>query len=169
MRAGTLPVLLVLGCGAEAPAQSTSIHDLPAEAGDTGYADVAHSQADASLPSVESDAQTVDAQSEGDASSMTGSEKPLSHCTPGDSNPCSPQSTCIQGCPNKPGLLGPPGGICSVPGRESCGCGVVDQPCTSPGFKCLYPSCCDYEGLCVTQEERAAICAGADAPRFACP
>jgi hypothetical protein len=30
------------------------------------------------------------------------------------------------------------------------------------------PSCCDYAGLCVTADEKAAICAGPDALRFQC-
>jgi hypothetical protein len=166
MRLHAVAILLSVGCGSEAPVESTAIHGMPADASHEGTALL---PVDGPPASVESEAQMADARSEEEASPMTSTDKPLSHCTPGDSNPCSPQSTCIQGCPNKPGLVGPPGGICSVPGRESCGCGVVDQPCTSPGFKCLYPSCCDYEGLCVTEEERAAICSGPDAPRFACP
>lgn len=98
---------------------------------------------------------------------------PLSHCIPGALAHCSSGSTCVEGCPS-PTAAGPNsgisarGGVCSVPTRESCGCGVVLQPCTTPGLTCLMPSCCDYEGLCLTPDERATICAGPDAVRFHC-
>jgi hypothetical protein len=55
-----------------------------------------------------------------------------------------------------------------VAGRETCGCGGVDQPCTTPGLDCLYPSCCDYQGLCLTPTERQAVCSGPMAAKFNC-
>lgn len=76
---------------------------------------------------------------------------------------CGQASSCITGCPSKGG-----GGLCSVAGREMCGCGIIDQPCTTPGLECLYPSCCDYQGLCLTPAERQAVCSGPLAAQFNC-
>ena len=76
---------------------------------------------------------------------------------------CGQGSSCIVGCPSKGA-----GGLCSVAGRETCGCGIIDQPCTTPGLECLYPSCCDYQGLCLTPPERQAVCAGPLAAKFNC-
>jgi hypothetical protein len=95
----------------------------------------------------------------------------LGFCLPGAAGACPSGSQCVPGCPYQPNSLRPikgPGGLCSVPGRESCGCGIVPAPCTTPGLDCLMPACCDYEGLCVTPAEKATICAGPDAVRFAC-
>lgn len=94
---------------------------------------------------------------------------PLAHCTPSQSDQCPSRSVCIEGCPfGFMSSIPSPGGLCSVPGREPCGCGADDQPCTTPGFLCLYPSCCDFLGVCVTPDEKTAICQGPDAVRFAC-
>jgi hypothetical protein len=92
------------------------------------------------------------------------------HCTPNqDGGDCPPESTCVEGCPfGSSATITSPGGVCSIPGRESCGCGVVAQPCTTPGLECLMPACCDYGGLCVTPEEKAAVCNGPDGVRFRC-
>jgi hypothetical protein len=94
---------------------------------------------------------------------------PLGSCRPGTADSCSAGSTCVAGCPmgSNP-MVTTPGGLCSAPGRETCGCGVVLSPCTTPGLACLLPSCCDFEGLCVTPSERAVICSGPDAIRFDC-
>ena len=82
----------------------------------------------------------------------------------GEGDPlCGQGSSCIGGCPLKGG-----GGLCSVAGRETCGCGIIDQPCTTPGLECLYPSCCDYQGLCLTPDERQTVCAGPLAAKFNC-
>jgi hypothetical protein len=94
---------------------------------------------------------------------------PLSHCVPGEPSRCPADSSCVAGCPyGQNASIPTAGGLCSVPGRESCGCGAVVQPCTTQGSTCLMPSCCDNEGLCVTPDEQAAICAGPDAVRFQC-
>ena len=92
---------------------------------------------------------------------------PLASCAPGSA--CGSGSTCIEGCPAsaKPSV-GAVGGICSVPGRDSCGCGAAIDTCTTPGTLCLMPACCDYEGICVTPIERAAICARPEAAHFDC-
>jgi hypothetical protein len=79
---------------------------------------------------------------------------------------CPPDSYCIEACYYTPN--GGPGGVCAVPGRDGCGCGVVFDACEDPGLQCLMPSCCDWQGVCVTPEERAKVCAGAAAPRFDC-
>lgn len=92
---------------------------------------------------------------------------PLTHCLPSSAAPCESGSICVEGCPSNPALPDP-GGICSVPGRETCGCGAMPQPCTSAGLDCLMPSCCDYPGLCVTPDEKDVICGGPDALRFDC-
>lgn len=94
----------------------------------------------------------------------------LKHCVPNQPGECSSGSICVEGCPygwnsNIPST----GGVCSVPGRESCGCGAFLQPCTTVGLHCLFPSCCDFLGVCVTDAEERALCAGADAVRFRCP
>ena len=91
----------------------------------------------------------------------------LASCTP-DAG-CGTGSMCIEGCPSsaKPSI-GAVGGICSVPGRDTCGCGVALDPCTTPGTICLMPACCDYEGICVTPAERAAICARPESAHFDC-
>jgi len=83
----------------------------------------------------------------------------------GEGDPlCGKGSSCIEGCPDKGG-----GGLCSVVGRETCGCGaIVYQPCTTPGLQCLYPSCCDFQGLCLTPAERQAVCSGPLAAKFNC-
>ena len=93
----------------------------------------------------------------------------LGPCAPGGQDACPAGSMCVQGCPSS-GAAGakPPGGLCSAPGRESCGCGIIPSPCTTPGLDCLLPACCDNQGLCVTPQEKATICAGPDAFRFAC-
>src|SRR5262245_49934475 len=46
---------------------------------------------------------------------------------------CGAGSTCITGCPTS----GPELGVCSVPGRDTCGCGGVLDPCETPGMICL--------------------------------
>jgi hypothetical protein len=46
--------------------------------------------------------------------------------------------------------------------------GIIPDPCTTPGLDCLNPACGDYDGLCVTPQEKATICAGPDAFRFQC-
>jgi hypothetical protein len=87
----------------------------------------------------------------------------LGHCTRGQAGTCRSGSECVQGCLNR---LPTPGGVCSVSGRESCGCGVIPSPCTTPGLVCL--TCCDSAGLCVTPAEKAIVCAGPDSARFDC-
>jgi hypothetical protein len=92
---------------------------------------------------------------------------PLSSCREGSA--CATGSRCIVGCP----YLGsfspnPANGICSVPGRDTCGCGGVLDPCDLPGTVCLMPACCDYQGICVTPDERAAICARPEGSHFDC-
>jgi len=87
----------------------------------------------------------------------------LASCLPG-TNACGASSTCVQGCPN----AGSQTGVCSVPGRDTCGCGGVLDPCDTPGMVCLMPACCDYQGICVTPAERAAICARVEGARFDC-
>ena len=57
-------------------------------------------------------------------------------------------------------------GVCKVPGRETCGCGAAAQACTTAGTSCLMPSCCDHQGLCVTDSERQAVCSGLMASHF---
>lgn len=94
---------------------------------------------------------------------------PLAHCRPNEGDQCPSGAACVEGCPfGLQSSIPEPGGVCSVPGREPCGCGAFDQPCTTPGLECLYPSCCDFAGICVTPEEKTAICMGPDAIRFAC-
>jgi hypothetical protein len=94
-------------------------------------------------------------------------EEALGSCTP-DAG-CGSGSLCIGGCPSSAmPSIGAAGGICSVPGRDTCGCGAVLDPCTTPGTVCLMPACCDYEGICVTPAERAAICARPEGAHFDC-
>jgi hypothetical protein len=96
---------------------------------------------------------------------VAGSDAPpaLASCT-GEGDPsCGAGSACIVGCPRAA-----TGGLCRVAGRETCGCGGVDQPCTTPGLTCLYPSCCDFMGLCLTPAERQAVCSGPLAAQFDC-
>jgi hypothetical protein len=91
----------------------------------------------------------------------------LASCEPGSS--CGSGSTCIEGCPaSVRASIGSEGGICSVPGRDSCGCGAVLDACQTPGTVCLMPACCDYEGICVTPAEHAAICARPEGAHFDC-
>ena len=105
----------------------------------------------------------------GDSNSADGARDggPLASCVPGSA--CGSGASCIEGCPAsaKPSI-GSVGGICSVPGRDTCGCGVALDPCTTPGTACLMPACCDYEGICVTPAERAAICARPEGAHFDC-
>ena len=100
-----------------------------------------------------------------DATGDTGSA--LASCAPATG--CGAGSTCIEGCPAsaKPSIGAVPG-ICSGPGRDTCGCGAVLDPCDTPGTVCLMPACCDYEGICVTPAERAAICARPEGAHFDC-
>ena len=97
----------------------------------------------------------------GDSGSALASCEPAAGCGTG--------STCIEGCPSsaRPSIGSAPG-ICSVPGRDTCGCGAVLDPCTTPGTACLMPACCDYEGICVTPAERASICARPEGAHFDC-
>jgi hypothetical protein len=82
---------------------------------------------------------------------------------------CGAGSTCIEGCPSSAEpSVGAVGGICSVPGRDTCGCGAVADPCDTPGTVCLMPACCDYEGICVTPTERAEICSRPESTHFDC-
>jgi hypothetical protein len=77
--------------------------------------------------------------------------------------------TCIEGCPSsRLGLADPIAGICSIAGRDTCGCGAVDDTCETAGTVCLKPACCDYQGVCVRPEERAAICARPEGAHFDC-
>jgi len=100
-------------------------------------------------------------------SDAMGDRGPLASCVADSS--CGAGSSCVEGCPSsaKPSIGGV-GGICSVPGREMCGCGAVLQPCQTPGTACLMPACCDYEGICVNPTERAAICARPEGAHFDC-
>ena len=103
----------------------------------------------------------------GGKDAATGDGGPLASCVPGGT--CGTGSTCIEGCPaSARPSIGAVGGICSVPGRDTCGCGAVLDTCQTPGTVCLMPACCDYEGLCVTPTERAAICARPEAVHFDC-
>jgi hypothetical protein len=124
---------------------------------------------DAARPDARPNAASPDAAPPDAAPDAVTNSKPLEHCVPGDASACGSQSHCVEGCPSSALPAGnASGGICTGAARESCGCGVNPTPCTTPGLECLLPSCCDYEGLCVTPEERAAICKGPDAVRFAC-
>lgn len=102
---------------------------------------------------------TADAASNADATDAA----MLASCLLG-TNACGTGSTCVQGCPN----AGSQVGICSVPGRDTCGCGGVLDLCDTPGTVCLMPACCDYQGICVTPAERAAICERVEGARFDC-
>jgi hypothetical protein len=99
-----------------------------------------------------------------DAALPAEAEVGLDPCIPDAGGACPAGSICVEGCPRPTS----PGGLCTVPGRERCGMGIVPNPCTTPGLDCLYAACGDLEGLCVTPTERARICAGPDAVRFAC-
>ncbi len=79
---------------------------------------------------------------------------------------CPGESRCVEACSGVPPTSA--GGVCTVPGRDGCGCGAALDPCEDPGLRCLMPACCDAEGVCVTPAERDAICAGAAASRFDC-
>jgi hypothetical protein len=98
----------------------------------------------------------------GDATDA-GAGETLASCLLG-TNTCGAGSACIQGCPNTGSLAG----VCSVPGRDTCGCGAVVDLCDTPGTVCLMPACCDYQGICVTPAERAAICARVESGHFDC-
>lgn len=92
---------------------------------------------------------------------------PLGACL--SSGPCLYGLTCIEGCPSsRLGRLDIPAGVCSIGGRDTCGCGAVDDPCTTAGTTCLKPACCDYHGVCVTAAERADICARPEGAHFDC-
>jgi len=93
---------------------------------------------------------------------------PLASCVPASG--CAAGSTCIEGCPaSRMSTPAPAVGVCSVPGRDACGCGAVADPCDTSGTVCLMPACCDYPGICVTPEERGAICARPESAHFDCP
>jgi hypothetical protein len=93
--------------------------------------------------------------------------EPLASCAPAVG--CVAGARCVEGCPRyRVTSSVPPVGVCTVPGRDSCGCGVVADPCETPGTFCLMPACCDFEGICVTAEERAAICARPEGAHFDC-
>ena len=113
------------------------------------------------------DAAAVDSSADAatnDASAADATEAgTLASCLLG-TNGCGAGSTCVQGCPNAGSLAG----VCSVPGRDTCGCGGVLDPCDTPGTVCLMPACCDYQGICVTPAERAAICARVESGHFDC-
>lgn len=92
---------------------------------------------------------------------------PFASCVPGSA--CASGGTCIEGCPaSARPSIGQVGGICSVSGRDTCGCGAALDTCQTPGMVCLMPACCDYEGICVTPTERAAICARPEGAHFDC-
>ncbi len=92
---------------------------------------------------------------------------PLGACS--SSGTCLYGLPCIEGCPaSRLGVTNAPGGICGMGGRDTCGCGGVDDPCETAGTVCLQPACCDYQGICVTPEERVAICARPEAIHFDC-
>ena len=112
--------------------------------------------ADSSTDAAADTASAADAGDAGDAAT-------LASCLLG-TNTCGAGSTCIQGCPNEGSLAG----VCSVPGRDTCGCGGVLDPCDTPGTVCLMPACCDYMGICVTPAERVAICARVESGHFDC-
>jgi hypothetical protein len=96
-----------------------------------------------------------------------GTGTPLAPCA-ADST-CLYGLTCIEGCPaSRLASATSAGGICSMGGRDSCGCGAVADACETPGTSCLMPACCDYQGLCVTPDERADICARPEGVHFDC-
>lgn len=91
----------------------------------------------------------------------------LASCAPGTT--CGAGSLCIEGCPSSANpSIGAVPGVCGVPGRDTCGCGVIADPCDTPGTVCLMPACCDHAGICVTPTERAAICARPEGAHFDC-
>jgi len=92
---------------------------------------------------------------------------PLAPC--GADSTCYYGLTCIEGCPASKLPSGTSaGGICSMGGRDKCGCGALADACETPGTSCLMPACCDYQGLCVTPAERATICARPEGVHFDC-
>ncbi len=84
---------------------------------------------------------------------------PLERC--GDEVPCCEAgSECVDPCRT--------GGLCSVPGRDGCGCLESLDECETPGTTCLFTPC-DAPGVCVTHEEMRAICEAGAPPCFECP
>ena len=106
---------------------------------------------------------STDTEGTTDSTTDAGAGETLASCLLG-TNTCGAGSACIQGCPNAGSLAG----VCRVPGRDTCGCGAVLDPCDTPGTVCLMPACCDYQGICVTPAERAAICARVESGHFDC-
>jgi hypothetical protein len=176
-----LTSIVLIGCGGTATATSRQTDD--ASTGNTEASVEVGGASGSSGTSAEGDAsfgaggftasggsggKPSDAESK-DGPLESGTSAPLVHCRPGQDDQCPSRSVCVEGCPfGFQSKIPSPGGICSVPGREPCGCGAFDQPCTTPGLHCLYPSCCDFPGICVTPDEETAICKGSDAVRFAC-
>ncbi|MEL6179549.1 MAG: hypothetical protein AAFS10_11380, partial [Myxococcota bacterium] len=80
---------------------------------------------------------------------------------------CGPDSRCVgRDCTEGADALG----LCTLPERSSCGCGVLWQDCETAGTTCLAAGC-DHEGLCVTPEEMRVICAAPEEEWgcFVCP
>lgn len=193
LRFGFLSTTLLLGCdsgtsdiasvahgdpyghGRDSSMPTGSIGDLHTDAGTGGFngvggslgSDGVHASGSSRSDSGPTEAGSRDANPEASASD---GDPPLKHCVPNQPGECPSGSICVEGCPygwnsNIPNS----GGICSVPGRESCGCGAFLQPCTTAGLHCLFSSCCDFLGVCVTDAEEQTLCTGADSLRFRCP
>lgn len=89
---------------------------------------------------------------------------PYPSCDPAQGGACGEGSFCREVCPGDGSAVG----FCTIPDRDSCGCGGVFDPCDTAGTTCLMPSCCDYWGLCVTPDEGDSICDGLFAEHFDC-
>lgn len=90
-------------------------------------------------------------------------------CAGGALTACTCGATCTGQCAPLCTAM-PAAGICRDPANGTCECGgVMVDNCVKPGTRCLCPSCGDAPGaLCVTDVQRAALCAGPNAGAFRC-
>jgi hypothetical protein len=90
-------------------------------------------------------------------------------CGTGPLTACACGTTCTGPCARLCNAV-PASGVCRDPANGTCECGgVMVDNCVKPAARCLCPSCGEAPGaLCVTDAQRAVLCAGPNAAAFRC-
>jgi hypothetical protein len=90
-------------------------------------------------------------------------------CGTGPLTACACGTTCTGPCARLCNAV-PASGVCRDPANGTCECGgVMVDSCVKPAARCLCPSCGDSPGaVCVTDAQRAVLCAGPNAAAFRC-
>ena len=177
--------LWAMGCGSSAPQSN------PDAAGHDSGSDTVHADVTPDVPSegggdapldLEADVRDAppDLGADGsDAAAEGGPDRPgdtdgsggdtAGACGTGPLTACACGTTCTGPCARLCNAV-PTSGVCRDPANGTCECGgIMVDSCVKPAARCLCPSCGDAPGaLCVTDAQRAVLCAGPNAAAFRC-